>query len=125
MPEEERWMPIPGFEHLAVSNRGRVLDRYEEQLLSIGVDRGGWCRVLLNPMKKTVGGKPRQARVHNVMAYAFVKGWDRSRTVKHVNGDRSDNHIENLYGVHSQSVVGYTYDQIVLFKWAAKAVDSW
>ena len=92
----EEWRDVPGYEGLyQVSNLGRV--RSEKRSTTRGVilkgkiNTHGYVEVTLS--KKNVR---KTARVHRMVAIAFIPNPEGKPQVNHRNGDRSDNRAENL-----------------------------
>lgn len=115
---DERWASIPGYDGYQVSDIGRVrtLDR---RILGkdgrVELHRGK----ILKPQRLKNGyqevylcdGKSRRHRtVHSLVAGAFLGERPAGHDVLHLNGDRSDNRVENLrYGTRSENFHS-TYD---------------
>lgn len=108
MNEQEKWESIPGYEgRYCVSNMGRVYSmervmensrgyiytipgRIMKQRKNIW---GYWCVGLTKNSKQIV------YRVHRLVAAAFLNmplRTDRSATVNHIDGDKTNNHLTNL-----------------------------
>lgn len=90
--QEEIWKPVPNeFSHLyEVSNHARVR-RIGGYPLVGGVYNGYRYVELCNGTKNR-----RNIPVHRIVALAFIPLIDGKTHVDHINGDRSDNRIENL-----------------------------
>lgn len=103
----EEWREIPGYEGLyEVSSIGRVrsLDRVSMRngrpvrrrgrmkLLSRQDQRHGHLTTKLTDC----GGRPRAARVHHLVALAFIGPRPEGMQVCHHNDDPTDNRVENL-----------------------------
>lgn len=101
---EEEWRDIKGYEgYYQVSNMGRVksLDRYVKTnkggktLLKSKImkpmERKGYMRVSLtkNNFDKTYS-------IHRLVGIAFIPNPDNKPQINHINGNRSDNRVENL-----------------------------
>lgn len=102
--DPESWVPVRGYEGAyEVSSHGRVrsLDRIVE-------NNGGKASIKGMPLKANpdvVGypsvalwrdGKSKTVRVHRLVASAFVAGEHDDLEVCHGDGDRTNNHFENL-----------------------------
>ena len=95
---EEVWLPIPGYEGwYSVSNIGRVRrDKigpatYPGRILKCWSDRHGYRRVeLFN--RKWLG----YFQVHRLVLMAFVGPRPEGMECRHLNGNPSDNRLENL-----------------------------
>lgn len=94
----EIWKDIEGYDgRYQVSNKGRV--RSDRKVLSPGKRKTGYCFVVLYgaEQKKT-------ATVHRLVAKAFILNPNNYPEVDHINGDPSDNRVENLrWCTHGQN----------------------
>lgn len=98
LPGEE-WRPVPGFEKwYEVSNLGRVK--------SLGTSRGHRPRILRQAVKhqgyRTVclyrgDCKQQRKHVHRLVLTAFVGECPDDHEACHIDGDGSNNRVENLY----------------------------
>jgi hypothetical protein len=101
---KETWVDIEGYEELySISTLGRVksLERYrqnhgrlqkvESKIKSTRKDKQGY--VLLDLYKDN---KPKTVRVHRIVAEAFIPNPNNKETVNHIDGDKSNNNINNL-----------------------------
>lgn len=78
-------------------HRGRVL---KQQRL-----KNGYCEVSVS-----IDGKRRHRTVHSLVAETFLGRRDGRQDVMHLNGDRSDNRVENLsFGTRAENLHS-TYD---------------
>lgn len=104
----ERWVPIPGHLGYEVSDQGRVrsVDRIvphprgnltlQGKVLQPSVSGKKYLAVKL-------GAKSRTWPIHNLVLLAF-QGEANGQVVRHLNGDRLDNRLENLeYGTSEQN----------------------
>jgi hypothetical protein len=104
--EEERWVPISGFEgYYEISDHGRVksLERYisngvgvrkiKSRILKNGPDTQGYLRVVLCKQ-----GIERTLRIHSLVAINFLNhtpcGLD--LVIDHINNNKIDNRLSNL-----------------------------
>lgn len=102
---KEIWKPINGFESShEVSDTGKVrtLDRVIEHrnrgtrkytgiLLKQSISNKGYPYVDLQ-----YDGRSVRYCVHRLVAEAFIPNPENKRTVNHINGDKSNNHVDNL-----------------------------
>lgn len=100
----EKWKPVRDFEGLyEVSNFGRVrsLDRivktsrgsrhFHSYMLSQTTTRKGYYSVLL-----CKDGKQYTKAVHRLVAIAFIPTKDIGLQVNHIDGNKRNNHVDNL-----------------------------
>jgi HNH endonuclease/NUMOD4 motif len=89
------WKTIKGFPDYQVSNEGDVRSRRKKDfwlLLKGGIDSDGYHIVLLYPQE----GKRVTAKVHRLVANAFIPNTDNKPIINHLNGNKKDNRVENL-----------------------------
>lgn len=113
--KEERWRWVKGYEGLyMVSDLGRVK--------RIAPGRGARPGHILKPLKcsngylavcLSVGSRQKQARIHRLVAQAFLTPVVGKDLVNHINGDKTDNRVANLEwsnksenAIHSYRVLG-------------------
>lgn len=90
--DNEHWKPACVFpEHYFVSDKGEVYSVRTGKVLRPGVDKDGYLTHIL-----CVNGKRRTARVHRLVAMAFIPNPDRKPAIDHINENKQDNRIENL-----------------------------
>ena len=95
--EAEIWKSIKGYEgHYFVSNLGSVKtnNHYgsgKDAILKPAKDNKGYLRVSLTKDKilKTY-------KVHRLVALAFIENPNNKPYVNHIDGNRANNHVENL-----------------------------
>lgn len=126
------WKDLAGYEqYFQISDAGEVWSKRRNRLIKTPVNkyRGykEWC--------STIDGKNKTFAVHQEVARTFLGPLPDGQCVRHINGDRTDNRLENLtYGSMLENVAdrrgdGYlgvpllTHDQI---EWAkSKILDGW
>lgn len=93
----EEWRDIPGWEGMyQVSNLGRVRAIRVKVLNPYKTRTGYLVATLWN------GAEPTRHGVHRFVAQAFIPNPAGKEQVNHINGDKSDNRVENLEWVTSQ-----------------------
>lgn len=104
MTEQEIWKPIPGYEdYYEASSFGRIKrlsgwrngrwgkQRVEEKILTPHDCGRGYCQV-----KFCVNGVRSQPSLHRLIAEAFIPNPDNLPQVNHIDGDKLNNHVDNL-----------------------------
>lgn len=116
----EIWKPIYGFPHYEVSNKGRVrsLDRYsyhpqgrrliKGKILEGGIDSYGYHIVLLY---FSSGGNRWTAKVHRLVAEAFIPNPENKPEVNHKDGNKLNNHVDNLEWVTSSENIQHAFEK--------------
>jgi hypothetical protein len=84
---DEIWKDIEGHPGYRVSSFGRVWSDKAGRVLKATVYKRGYPGVTLN-------GKNRY--VHQLVAQAFFSNPDNKKTVNHKDGDKTNNHVDNL-----------------------------
>lgn len=91
----EIWKTIDGFPDYQISNEGRVQSKRSKSFwvgLKGGYDSDGYHIVLLYRNE----GKRYTAKIHRLVAQAFIPNIDKKSAVNHINGNKKDNRVENL-----------------------------
>lgn len=101
MPEQEIWKDIPGYERYAVSNMGRVRSNISGKILSQRRAGNGYLRV--NLRKGNIKyEKPTVMHVHRLVAESFLSSIKGKTCVNHIDGNKTNNHVDNLEWVTSK-----------------------
>lgn len=112
---DEKWLPVAEFAGIyEVSDMGRV--RSLTRIVGVGSGRGGRRREfgqLISPKPDKDGyrqvelsreGAKKTRKVHHLVLIAFAGPRPDGLIARHLNGDPSDNRIENLsWGTHSEN----------------------
>ena len=88
----EEWKDIAGYtENYQISNQGLVYSKKLKRELTVQVDRYGYHRVgLWNNCNV------KKCYVHRLVAIHFIPNPENKPTVNHINGDKTNNKIDNL-----------------------------
>lgn len=102
--DQEVWKDIKGYEgYYQVSNYGRVKSLFriipgrwgamtvQERIIKESPNSWGYSQVGLNKL-----GKTRPARVHRLVAEAFLENPDNLPEVNHIDENKANNHVNNL-----------------------------
>lgn len=106
---EEEWRVIPGFPHHEASSLGSIrsldslipikgckaLRRHKGKMLTLRLTSGGYL--------KTSPGKNKYELVHRLVAKAFIPNPQNLPQVNHIDGDKTNNKVENLEWVSASS----------------------
>lgn len=90
----EIWRDVDGYDgKYQVSNCGRVRSfKYKmPRIMKLAVLKVGYPSVHLQ-----LGGKSKLMYIHRLVAQAFVDNPEGKPQINHINGDKTDNHAENL-----------------------------
>jgi len=89
----EQWKPIENTEgRIEVSNHGRIRSNLRDgRILKPTPDHKGYLRISV-----TIDGERRRYKVHREVAKAFIPNPDNLPQVNHINGDKTDNSVNNL-----------------------------
>ena len=92
---------IDGFEKYTIDTLGNVVSYHcrKPKTLKSNLNHAGYPALSLNNCRKI-----RRARVHRLVAEAFIPNPESKRTVNHKNGIKTDNRVENLeWATHSEN----------------------
>ncbi len=91
-----------------ISSFGRVRRKSDKRLLALQTSEKGYIMVGLMSEKK---GRQATKKLHRIVAYNFlgVEEFD-TKTVNHINGDKTDNSIFNVEYVSFAENIKHSYD---------------
>lgn len=109
----EQWKPIEGFEGLyEISNLGRVKSlpkrsgtcNRKESIRKLSYTKDGYIKIRL-----CGNGKDITTRVHRLVANAFIPNPENKNTVNHIDGDKTNNKVDNLEWVNRSEQLLHAY----------------
>lgn len=89
--EFEYWRSIPSFPVYSASNYGRIRNDGTGRIMHVYVNPRGYLQLTLRRDNQQIA-----ARVHRLVAEAFLGGPHPGFDVNHIDGDKTNNCIENL-----------------------------
>jgi hypothetical protein len=100
----EQILPIQGYEgSYSISNFGYVISHYKKgthKILTPGITAQGYPFVVLSNLKLSDASKRTKTtstfRIHKLMIKTFKKGSKMQDCVNHIDGNKMNNHIDNL-----------------------------
>lgn len=110
MEVKELWKTLEEYKGIKVSSIGRVWkaankSRKERILTEFPKDRDGYCRCSVQKLDGTYTSQP----VHRLIAKAFIENPLNKQAVNHIDGNRSNNRVENLEWVTPRENVLHSY----------------
>ena len=91
---KEEWKDVIGYEgHYRISNQGRVMSLKfgKTRIRKPSFQRDGYLQIVLSKSKRN-----KNLIVARLVAEHFLPDWDKSLQVDHINGVKTDNHVDNL-----------------------------
>lgn len=110
---KEEWKDIKGFEGAyMISNTGKVLSLprqgsrgQEPKLRALSLTHDGYVKVRL-----LANGKDSTARIHRLVAEAFLPNPEGKETVNHKDGNKENNSVDNLEWADRHEKMFHAYD---------------
>ena len=101
------WKPVKDFPIYEVNQYGEIRNRRTLHIKKPREDSWGYNQVGLS---KGVHGKTHSKTVHRIVANAFIEGNHDDLQVNHIDGNKKNNHIDNLEFVTGSKNVKHAYD---------------
>ncbi len=99
--EEEMFKKIDGYDIYSVSNLGNVRNDETNHILKGGKNSRGYLHVSLYK-----NGKKSHRIIHQLVARAFIPNPENKPCVDHINGDKTNNCVDNLrYASNSENAM--------------------
>lgn len=110
MDIKELWKPLQEYKGIEVSSIGRIRkaankSRKERILTEFPKDRDGYCRCSVQKLDGTWTSQP----VHRLVAKAFIDNPSSKEAVNHIDGNRTNNKVENLEWVTPRENVLHSF----------------
>lgn len=94
---------IPSFPQYLVTNKGRIWSTHIDKFLKVN-RVGAKSKTYYQAVVLYKNGKRCQRKIHHLVLETFVGFRPRGMQCRHLNGDPSDNRLENLkWGTHSEN----------------------
>ena len=114
MEQWQEWTENPMY---LISSHGRVITLYKSSLygptggmLSLQVNNMGYHKIFLTIPKKGYYQFKKNYSVHRVVADVYIPNPDNKPEVNHIDGDKLNNHVDNLEWVTHQENIQASYD---------------
>lgn len=110
MEVKELWKPLLEYKGIEVSSVGRIRKaankrRKERILTEFPKDKDGYCRCSVQKLDGTWTSQP----VHRLVAKTFIDNPDNKESVNHIDGNRTNNRVENLEWVTAKENVIHSF----------------
>ena len=87
----ESWKKIDNYDNYMISNLGNIKNIKRNKLLSPSKNTWGYLGVLLHK-----NGDKKRYQMHRLVANAFIPNLENKKEVNHKDGNKLNNHVDNL-----------------------------
>lgn len=106
-----KWAVIEERPNYSISTNGDVRNDKTGRIMKLHINKLGYATVML-------GRKTSPLLVHRLVAKAFIPNPENKPQVDHINGNRSDNRVENLrWATASENHLAYGFEQCNRNRW--------
>lgn len=99
------WSKIRGYDNYSVSSEGNIRNDTTDKSKVCRFDKYGYPVVDLYS-----NGKRQTVRVHRLVANAFIPNFDNKSQVNHIDGNKSNNNVNNLEWVTASENMRHSFD---------------
>lgn len=96
----EIWKIVTGFDNYEVSNCGRLRNAKNKSVYKFNEDENGFYEKTFYKNNKATG-----IVIHHVVANEFIQNLKKYKIVSHKDGNKTNNHINNLEWVSKKSII--------------------
>ena len=105
--DDEEWLPMKDYPMYEISNYGFVRNMKNNYVKIITVDGRGYCYV-------SIGNKP--TLCHRLVAKHFIPNFTTTCIVNHIDGNKTNNHVNNLECVTQSRNILHAYENNMINK---------
>lgn len=122
----EKWCAVKGSNGgYYVSTKGRVVSFKLKNPLFLKEDLRCYCRTWYSEVNLRINKKHKRIRIGHLVAETFLENKRKFRDVDHINGDGTDNRIENIrWCSHTQNMNNPITRERIRAAWARRKVTE-
>ena len=100
----ESWKKIDNYDNYMISNLGNIKNIKRNKLLSPSKNTWGYLGVMLHK-----NGNVKRYQIHRLVANAFIPNIENKKEVNHKDGNKLNNHVDNLEWVTRSENILHSY----------------